>query len=137
MSMLPGRRLRDLPRRQVPERVLDELKAIVEAVHARGFVVGDIHRNNMLVADDGTVGLIDFENALDVRTGWPRLLRRQLLGLDRCCLAKIRRQLGLPLDEGHRRVLSGPIGFLSRGGRAWRSWVHDRRRTREGRQRAR
>ena len=55
MSMLPGRRLRDLPRRQVPERVLDELKAIVEAVHARGFVVGDIHRNNMLVADDGTV----------------------------------------------------------------------------------
>ncbi|MCB9897003.1 MAG: phosphotransferase [Planctomycetes bacterium] len=137
MTRLPGVKLRDLPRRGVPESVLGQLEAIVDEIHARGFVVGDIHRNNVLVDDAGEVGLVDFENALDVRTGWRRIMRRRLLALDRYCIAKIRQQLGLPLDESQGRALDGPMARVSRVGRAWRTWVHDRKRARGGRQRAR
>lgn len=137
MSMLPGRKLRDLPRRAVPAQVLDDLAAIADAVHARGFVIGDIHRNNVLVDEQAGVGLVDFENALDVRTGWRRIMRRRLVALDRYCLAKMRKQLGLPLDASQDEALSGSMARLSRVGRAWRGWVHDRKRARSGKQRAR
>jgi hypothetical protein len=137
MSLLPGRKLRDLPRREVPAQVLDALAAIVDAIHARGFCVGDIHRNNVLVDGDGAVGIVDFENALDVRTGWRRIMRRRLLALDRYCVAKIRQQLGLSLADDERAALGGPLARVARAVRAWRTRVHDRRRARSGRQRAR
>ncbi|MEU6905521.1 class III lanthionine synthetase LanKC [Streptomyces coeruleorubidus] len=46
----------------------------VASVHARGIVFGDLHHYNILVADDGRVGLIDFEVAAPADSGAARML---------------------------------------------------------------
>ncbi|NEE21628.1 protein kinase/lanthionine synthetase C family protein [Streptomyces sp. SID7499] len=46
----------------------------VASVHARGIVFGDLHPYNILVADDGRVGLIDFEVAAPADSGATRML---------------------------------------------------------------
>ncbi|WP_130873443.1 class III lanthionine synthetase LanKC [[Pseudopropionibacterium] massiliense] len=43
--------------------VVDQLIAIVEAIHRRGWVFGDLHPGNVLVSDDGTVTMLDLEDA--------------------------------------------------------------------------
>ena len=45
------------------QHVLDQVEAAVTGIHARGVTYGDLHPGNVLVADDGTVRLIDFETA--------------------------------------------------------------------------
>jgi hypothetical protein len=56
-----------------PERIADyrrtahgivaQLTAIVERVHAAGWCIGDLHPGNVLVDDEGRVGLLDLEDA--------------------------------------------------------------------------
>ncbi|MDT0391267.1 class III lanthionine synthetase LanKC [Streptomyces dubilierae] len=46
----------------------------VASVHARGIVFGDLHPYNILVTDDGRVGLIDFEVAAPADSGAVRML---------------------------------------------------------------
>ncbi|WP_060180523.1 class III lanthionine synthetase LanKC [Streptomyces sp. IMTB 1903] len=41
----------------------DRVEQLVDAVHERGVVFGDLHPGNILVTEDGRVGLIDFEAA--------------------------------------------------------------------------
>ncbi|MFL6117824.1 MAG: class III lanthionine synthetase LanKC [Catenulispora sp.] len=43
-----------------------QISALVNAVHERGIVYGDIHLNNIMVRDDDTVVLLDFEVAAPV-----------------------------------------------------------------------
>ena len=43
--------------------VVDQLIAIVEAIHRRGWAFGDLHPGNVLVSDDGTVTMLDLEDA--------------------------------------------------------------------------
>lgn len=44
-------------------RIGEQLVSIVEAVHARGWAIGDLHPGNVIVNDDDSVTLIDFEDA--------------------------------------------------------------------------
>ncbi|MGW2328866.1 class III lanthionine synthetase LanKC [Streptomyces sp. NPDC001700] len=46
----------------------------VASVHERGIVFGDLHPYNIMVGDDGRVGLIDFEVAAPVESGAVRML---------------------------------------------------------------
>ena len=43
--------------------IVDQLIAVVEAIHQRGWVFGDLHPGNVLVSDDGTVTMLDLEDA--------------------------------------------------------------------------
>ncbi len=43
-----------------------QLTAIIESVHARGWCVGDLHPGNVLIDDDGAVGLVDLEDATPI-----------------------------------------------------------------------
>ncbi|MFF8827987.1 class III lanthionine synthetase LanKC [Streptomyces sp. NPDC015131] len=45
--------------------IVDRLRTITDALLERGVVHGDLHPSNVLVADDGTVHLIDYEFARD------------------------------------------------------------------------
>lgn len=56
--------LADYSRRAL--HVLDQVERLVAAVHERGIVIGDLHNQNLLVDDEDTVSLIDFEVAFDV-----------------------------------------------------------------------
>lgn len=46
--------------------LLERLRELVERVHARGLVFGDLQSANVLVDDDDQVGLVDFELAFDI-----------------------------------------------------------------------
>ena len=43
--------------------IVDQLIATVEAIHQRGWAFGDLHPGNVLVSDDGTVTMLDLEDA--------------------------------------------------------------------------
>ncbi|MFF7866165.1 class III lanthionine synthetase LanKC [Streptomyces qaidamensis] len=78
----------------------------VASVHARGIVFGDLHPYNILVADDGRVGLIDFEVAAPADSGATRMLGhpayaaprdREGFAADTYALACIKLAVFLPL----------------------------------------
>lgn len=43
--------------------IIDQLVAIVERIHDRGWALGDVHTGNMLVSEDGVVTVLDLEDA--------------------------------------------------------------------------
>ena len=43
--------------------IVDQLIAVVERIHRRGWVFGDLHPGNVLVSDDGAVTMLDLEDA--------------------------------------------------------------------------
>ena len=43
--------------------IVDQLIGVVEAIHQRGWAFGDLHPGNVLVSDDGTVTMLDLEDA--------------------------------------------------------------------------
>ncbi|MEU7260946.1 class III lanthionine synthetase LanKC [Streptomyces rimosus] len=47
---------------------LEQVEAAVEALHTAGLAFGDLHLSNILVRDDGTVALVDFEITATVDT---------------------------------------------------------------------
>lgn len=56
--------------------VCDNVEKLIEEIHARGVVFGDLHLGNVMVAPDDTVSLIDFELAFDAeRKDWRPGLR--------------------------------------------------------------
>jgi tRNA A-37 threonylcarbamoyl transferase component Bud32 len=46
--------------------VLDQVEQLIDEVHQRGVVFGDLHDRNLLIDESDTVSLIDFELAYDV-----------------------------------------------------------------------
>lgn len=68
--------------------MLARVEETIEAVHARGIVVGDLHPSNIIVRPDGRIGLIDLEVA--------------------CPASEARRQ---PLADPHFLAPSGISGF--------------------------
>ena len=50
-------------------RICDGVERAVEAIHGRGVVVNDLHMFNIMVRDDDSVALIDFEAAARVDEG--------------------------------------------------------------------
>jgi len=122
MEHLPGRLLTELRGTEVPDAVFERLDALVDAIHARGLCVGDLHRRNILVDDDGRVGIIDFELALDTGTGLGRRLgRARLEGFDKLAVARQRERFGAPLQPRHEQILEHPP-FPYRSYRRLKRW---------------
>ncbi|MEU4712139.1 class III lanthionine synthetase LanKC [Micromonospora purpureochromogenes] len=78
----------------------------VDAIHAHGIVYGDLHMFNILVGDDGTATLVDFEVAARADAAGRPALRNQAFAaprdrtgfdVDRYALACLRLALFLPL----------------------------------------
>lgn len=119
----PGLSLALLPLGEVKAAVFDSLDAVLTGVHERGVAIGDLHRSNVLVADDGAVHLIDFAIARiapdPAHPGW---LVRHLQQLDRHAAARLRaRYLGLP-----EPVPTGFFGFFYRFGRTVKRLISGR-----------
>ncbi|NUR29315.1 MAG: protein kinase/lanthionine synthetase C family protein [Catenulispora sp.] len=81
---------------------------LIAAVHERGIVYGDIHLNNLLVRDDDTVALLDFEVATSVEDAQRPGLGNQGFAapgsstgfdIDLYALACLRLALFLPMTE--------------------------------------
>jgi hypothetical protein len=108
MGRVPGTRLSDLERGAVPTEVFDALDRLVATIHARGVIIGDLHRRNILVDDSLDVHLVDFEMALVADEGLGRLARRQLLAMDRLAAARQRDQHGRPLSADQQELLARP-----------------------------
>lgn len=45
------------------DRIIADVRAILDRIHARGIVYGDVHTRNVLIDETGTVHLVDFEVA--------------------------------------------------------------------------
>lgn len=79
-------------------KVLGRIEEIIDAIHERGIVVGDLHLNNVLIGPDDEVTVIDFEQAFEPGEGWrpglgaPGFMapHRQDTGIDDHSLALIR-----------------------------------------------
>jgi hypothetical protein len=74
---VPGRRLRGLPRAEIPPDFFPALERIVQTMHAQAHLVHFDMRNaaNILVTASGEPSLIDFQSCVGLR--WlPRPLRR-------------------------------------------------------------
>ena len=108
MEFVPGRMLSSWPRGSVPAAAFDRLERLVEDIHARGVAIGDLHRRNILVADDGDVHLVDYEVAFDARSRLGRFVARRLMSLDRYACVRQRARFGLELDARRQAVLDHP-----------------------------
>lgn len=65
-----GEAFRD--REQIAPAFLDELRALIEAMHARGMAYVDLHkRENVIVGRDGRPHLIDFQVSFGLGAHWP------------------------------------------------------------------
>ncbi|PWR10767.1 lantipeptide synthetase [Micromonospora acroterricola] len=83
-----------------------QVSEALAAIHAHGVVYGDLHMFNILVAEDGTVTLVDFEVAAPLEEATRPALRNQAFAaprdrtgfdVDRYALACLRLALFLPL----------------------------------------
>jgi hypothetical protein len=90
-ARVPGRPLAELAADRVDAGTFDRLGAVLEAVHARGVALGDLHHRDVLVADDGAVHVVDLATAW-VRGGtpWSTVVFRRLRDQDRIALARMR-----------------------------------------------
>ncbi|MFE0022410.1 class III lanthionine synthetase LanKC [Amycolatopsis sp. NPDC059021] len=88
--------------------LLDQVERTIRAVHERGVVFGDLHALNILVSDDDTAALIDFELAADLATakrtalgapGFRAPADRTGAEIDEYALAAIKLWLFLPLVQ--------------------------------------
>ncbi|RMF74454.1 MAG: hypothetical protein D6738_06300 [Acidobacteria bacterium] len=113
IERVPGRPL-SAWRGPLPDGVLDRLAEIVADVHRRGVAIADLHHSNVLVADDGTVHLVDFAIARIARDpARPGPLVRLLMQLDDHAVARlVARHRGLPEPRP-----TGLFGALYRLGR--------------------
>lgn len=60
----------------IPPGLFDRLRAIFDAIHARGVAYGDANKkSNILVTTDGRPIVIDFQISLRRRDDWPRPMR--------------------------------------------------------------
>lgn len=88
--------------------LLGEIERMVKAIHDRGLVFGDLHPHNILLDEDDTVSLIDFELAFDAGgSGRPALgapgfrapADRNGFEIDEYALAALRLWMFLPLTN--------------------------------------
>jgi Lipopolysaccharide kinase (Kdo/WaaP) family len=131
MEFVPGRMLTEHKRGTVPAAVFEQVDRIVDAIHARRFAIGDLHRRNILVDEQHRVHLVDFELAQDRRRLIGRLIGGQLQRLDRLAAARQRQYHGAPLDPAQAALLSRrPLPYrLFRRLKRWLRAMRPRERT--------
>ncbi len=91
-------------------RIVESLAAVLDELHGRGVVFGDLHLGNVMVMPEGTAALVDFELAFDAaREGWrPGLGAMGFVGkgrqgaeLDRYALSAVMLAMFLPFSKIH------------------------------------
>jgi len=89
-------------------RVFAGVEATIAGIHARGVVYGDLHLFNIVLREDGTVALLDFEVASDVDSatrpglgnqGFAAPRDARGLAIDAYALASLRLALFLPMTN--------------------------------------
>ncbi len=109
LQHLPGERISRFRRHPEAAAAIRSMEAAVRAMHDAGVYHGDLRRrDNILVADDGSVGIVDFSSAVSVRRlgalSW--LLRPLLHLLDRYAVLKWKSRLApAGMTGGERRLL--------------------------------
>jgi len=110
----------------VPEKVFDRLEELVEGLHRRGLALGDLHHGDVLVADDGSVYLVDLATTwlLGRNPGW---LRRRFFALlcdfDRISMARLRaRFTGGDSEAAVQRIGGTAVAWHRRGRRVKAAW---------------
>jgi hypothetical protein len=87
-------------------KIYEQVDTAIRAIHERGYVYGDLHLWNVLVRDDDTIGLLDFEVAAPAdQAARPGLANQGFsappgttgFAIDRYALACLRLALFLPL----------------------------------------
>jgi predicted Ser/Thr protein kinase len=107
MRWVPGRPLGRL-QKQLPDGVFDRLDELLDSIHARGVAITDLHRLNILVAEDGTVHIVDFELALRAGHGPGRLFKGWAASMDEHAASRQRRRHGVPLTARQEQLLDRP-----------------------------
>lgn len=120
LERAPGVSLDRLPASSVPPAIFDALDRVLATVHARGVAIADLHRSNVLIADDGRVHVIDFAIARLARDpARPGPLVRALQRLDRHAALRLRaRAAGTPEPEPE-----GAWGAIYRAGKRVKRWL--------------
>jgi serine/threonine protein kinase len=106
-------------------KIYDQVETAIAAIHDRGYVYGDLHLFNVLVRDDDSIGLLDFEVAMPIAEATRPGLANQGFAaprgttgrdIDLYALACLRLALFLPmtsvvwLDRGKARHFAHIIG---------------------------
>jgi hypothetical protein len=122
----------------IPPGALGRLRGIVEALHARGIALGDLHHRDVLISPHGAVHLVDLAAAwcAGASPGFVRrALLRRLQDVDRVALARIEARC-LGIDERKAVLdLAGPGAARrhAQGRKVKAFWNALRRRGRNGR----
>jgi len=107
MRWVPGQPLGRL-QKQLPDGVFDHLDDLLDRIHARGVAITDLHRLNILVAEDGTVHIVDFELALRSDAGPGRLFKGWASSMDEHAASRQRQRHGVPLTARQELLLDRP-----------------------------
>ncbi|MFN7964829.1 MAG: hypothetical protein U0V87_03960 [Acidobacteriota bacterium] len=114
LARAPGIPLDRLVPGTVPVAAFDRLERLIDAIHARGVAIADLHRSNVLVDEQANVALIDFALARIARVAaHPGPVIRALQRLDRHAAARIRAHY-LQLPEPRAPGLFGAVYRLGR-----------------------
>ncbi|HVF09313.1 MAG TPA: phosphotransferase, partial [Abditibacteriaceae bacterium] len=88
-----GKSVMRFARNTLPVEFLEQVEKFVKALHARGVTHGDLHKDNILVEEDGSVAFIDWAtaNAFGPRPhGLKARIFAEWRALDRRALAKLK-----------------------------------------------
>lgn len=95
MEFIEGRPIADFEPGELSPRVLENVRKVIDAIHARGVAHGDLkRRSNLLVTPDERVVLIDFAAAIvggrrfNAPANW---LQKRMAEIDDKALAKIKK----------------------------------------------
>lgn len=111
MRRVDGVTLMRLEGSPLPRAVFDGLREILDDLHGAGVALGDLHRRNVLVSDDGSVHVVDLAVAwvLGESPGpFRRFVYRRLRDVDEVAFARLRarfldgREADLVADVGER-----------------------------------
>ncbi|MBN1517767.1 hypothetical protein JXA32_14480 [Candidatus Sumerlaeota bacterium] len=106
---------RDMPghryTKQFPGEFFEQLAILVDAMHQRGVVHGDIRRKNIMMDEDGKPYLIDFATAWHRDTLLGAFMYKRLTAIDRLKVTRLkaRHRPDLLTDEEQRQVENLPF----------------------------
>ena len=122
---VPSSKLR---KNEVAPASLEQLSELLSQIHARGVTHGDLHRENVLVAENGAISLIDWATASVFRSRFNPLkmwTQREWRDLDRRAVAKIKaKHAPQSLSENEKNLLlngSGVASLVRSAGRIFRT----------------
>ncbi len=95
-----------------PSSLLARVSAVIERLHAAGIYHVDLTGNNILVADDGRVFVLDFDRAFFASPGSPKWSARGRARLWRS-LVKLAGGRSITLGESERRAVFGDAAGVS------------------------